>query len=388
MTTLIAGYAYVRENFFATFRHYPEKENLYFLLPKSWKIKGGKVIYHPPSDPNVFTANAYFHHSRYPVIGGLLKGWLPAFPLVAWRLKRNQQLRLVYTPSEPILLTTLYQALWAKLFGLKHVFFSWENIPYRQKLKGLKGALQKVVLKLNIALSDGIICGNSKCLEIFSALTQKPLVQIPLSGLDMDYFSSQSGAKRFRDLDLENKLVFTFVGAIGIRKGINLMVEAFKAVLAEFPHSFLIIAGSGEGEREIETLIEKHNLGEKIIRHSWLNHKELKELLNASDVFLYPSLPYQGWEEQFGYAMAEASLMKLPVISTFSGSITDVVKDNQTGILVEPNDSQALQRAMFKLASDEGLRRKLGRAGRQFIAENFSQRVIAEKFHNFFRRFQ
>ncbi len=388
MAILIAGYPYIRENYFKTLRHYPKKNALYFLLPKIWKVKGGKVIYYPPSDSNVFKANAYFHHSHYPIIGGLLKGWLPSFPLVVWRLKRTKRLRLVYSPSEPILLATLYQAVWSKLFGLKHIIFSWENIPYWQKLKGIKGALQKIILKLNIALSDGIICGNAKCLEIFSDLTRKPLVQIPLSGLDPDYFSRQPGVKRFRHWNLEDKLVFTFVGALGFRKGIHLIIEAFQKVLAEFPDSLLIIAGSGEDEERIKTIIEKYSLGEQIIRLPWLERDELKQLLNVSDVFLYPSLPYQGWEEQFGYAMAEAELMELPVISTFSGSIEDVVRDGQTGILVEPGDVRALKDAMTKLAGDEKLRKELGRAGRQFIAENFNQPTIARKFYDFFNKFR
>ena len=52
-----------------------------------------------------------------------------------------------------------------------------------------------------------------------------------------------------------------------------------------------------------------------------------------TDIFLYPSISYKGWEEQFGYSMAEASLMEVPVISTFSGSIEDIVINNKTVVL-------------------------------------------------------
>lgn len=383
MAILIAGYAYVRENFFATFRHYPQRERLYFLLPQRWLVKGGKVVYHPPADAHVLTTRAYFHHSHYRLIGGLLKGWLPAFPLVAWRLKRSQGLWLVYSPSEPILLTTLYQAICSRLLGLKHVFFSWENVPYQRKLRGVKGWLQSCILRWNIALSAGIICGNRRGCEIFSRLTTKPLAQIPLAGLDANWFCPQPGTKQFQEHNWENNLIFTYIGAIGWRKGLAELVAAFRDLAAQWPQARLVIAGSGEAEAELEKIIAQSGLGERVIRFPWLDQRALRALLNVSDIFVYPSLPYGGWEEQFGYAIAEAALMELPVVSTRSGSIADVAVDGQTGLLVEPGDTAALVLALSRLASDQALRQKLGQAGRRWVMANFGQAAVARKFYDF-----
>ena len=54
MNILISGYAYIKENYFNTFKFYPEPEALSFLLPKIWKAKDGKIVFHPPKGPNVF----------------------------------------------------------------------------------------------------------------------------------------------------------------------------------------------------------------------------------------------------------------------------------------------------------------------------------------------
>lgn len=381
MGILISGYPYIRESFYKTFLFYPEE--VYFLLPQIWKIKGGKAVYYPPKGKNVFKTSAFFHHSNYPIIGGILKGWMPLFPIHLFKLRNK--INLVYSPSEPILLTTLYQGFWAKVFGLKHVIFSWENIAYELKLKGLKGLIQKIILRLNILFSDGIICGNKKSAEIFKKFTKKPLAVIPLSGLDADFFTRKEGENHRAKYNLENKIIFTFIGSISYRKGIHLILKVFKYILAELSNARLIIVGTGEYEQEIEKLIKDLDLQKYITRFPWLSHNELRGILNLSDIFLYPSLSHGGWEEQFGYSMAEGSLMELPVISSLSGSIEDIVVNGKTGLLVKPNDEDSLKEAMIRLSLDSELRRKMGQAGRQYIIKNFSYQIVAEKFYEFFK---
>ena len=67
---------------------------------------------------------------------------MPAFPLMLRKIKKEKKLNIVYSPSEPILLTTLYQGFWSKCFGLKHVIFTWENISYDKKLRGFSGLIK------------------------------------------------------------------------------------------------------------------------------------------------------------------------------------------------------------------------------------------------------
>jgi len=385
MKILIAGFPYIRENYFNTWQYYPAQGKIFFLLPKSWKVKRGKIIYYPPKHSNVFSAKAYFHHSHYPVIGGLLKGWIPAFPFILWKLKREKKINIVYSSSEPILITTLYQAFWSKLFGLKHIIFTWENIPYENKFKGLNLLLKKVIIKLNLLLSDGIVCGNRKAEDIFKRLTKKPVVIIPMSGVNTDFFHKVNTDDFLETHGLKNKLIFSFAGAIGHRKGIHNMICAFKKVLSALPNACLVIAGTGEYEKDISELITELDLEYNIIKIPWLSPIGLRELLSVSNIFLYPSISFGGWEEQFGYSMAEASLMEVPIISTRTGSIEEVVLNGVTGLLVEPENIKDLIEAMFKLGKDEGLRNEFGKAGRIYIEENFSYQVVANKFYNFFQ---
>jgi glycosyltransferase involved in cell wall biosynthesis len=385
MAILIAGFPYIRSSYRDTFKEYPGNEQIFFLLPEHWPIKNGAVVFHAPSESNIISARAFFAHSNYPVIGGLLKGWMPSFPLALYKLNRQEDVDLVYSCSEPILLTTLYQAVWTKIFGCRHIFFSWENIPYENKFSGLNLFLKKIILRLNIALSDGIICGNTKGREILNRYTTKPIQVIPMSGVDTDFFQRTSAVEEFQGRNFQDKIVFTFAGAIGHRKGLSYLIEAFVKLQTKVPNAFLIIAGSGEYQDKLEGLIKASGLSDSIFRIPWLEHEQLRELLNISDVFVYPSISHGGWQEQFGYSMAEASLMELPVISTSSGSITDVVISEQTGLIVPEKDSEALYQAMLKLALDDDSRLKLGKNGRAYIVNQYSHKAIAQKFSDFFR---
>lgn len=381
MSVLIAGYPYIKENYFKTFDYY--KDKVYFILPKIWKAKGGKIkFYPPPNRKNIFPTNAYFFHSHYPIIGGLLKGWMPFFPLILFH--NREKIDIVYSPSEPVLLTTLYQGFWTKFFGKKHVIFTWENIDYEKKFRGFNLFLKNTILNLNLFFCDGVICGNSKAKEILSRYTDKLSESIPLSGVDSDFFKRENAPKRIKDLNLSDKLVFNFSGAIGYRKGLQVILKSFKKVLAELPNSHLLIVGSGEYEESLKSEVESLKLAEKTTLIPWANSEELRELFSISDVFLYPSISYEGWEEQFGYSMAEASLMELPVISTKTGSISEVVLDGKTGFLIEAENHEQLADAMINLGKNPELRREMGQAGQKYIEENFSYVKIAEKFYNFF----
>lgn len=372
MTILVIGYPLTRPNY----RRALEAPDTYFIVPAVWKIKGGKAEYRTEPGSHIATTWAPFSHSGYPIIGGLLKGWMPMFPWLLWKMKRKHGVRLVFEAHEPTLLTTLFHGIAVKALGLKYVVFSWENIPFEKKLFGLRGTVHRLILSTNLALADGVVCGNEKCLAIFQKLTAKPLAHIPLAGVDPERFKPPV------ERVAHEQITFLFAGAVDRRKGLHILLPAFKEVLKEFPRAQLIIIGSGTYEKHLQAQIE--DLQVPVTRLPWADHARLIELMAQSDVFVYPSISHGGWEEQFGYSMAEASLMELPVIATRSGSIEEVVKGGQTGLLVEPENVQQLTDAMRILAADPERRRAYGRAGRDFIKSTFSNEATALRYRSFF----
>ncbi|MDP4001793.1 MAG: glycosyltransferase family 4 protein [bacterium] len=388
MKILLTGYTYTRNNLFEVFDSYPEKQNLYFILPNNWKEKKGKVIYKPMEKEgfNIWHSRAFFFHSHYPIIGGLFKGWMPFFIFRFIKLRFTVGIDILYTTGEINHLGTMYNAIWAKLLGVKHICNCWDNVPYEQKDQGMKLRLKRWIVRTNLALSDGMLCGIHKAEEMMRRFDKDITIGTFLhAGFNENRFRPDLEPFFRKKLGLENKFIFLFVGALGYRKGIHLAIEALSQIRVHYPDTNFLVVGSGEYESELKEQVRCFNMGDVVSFIPWMDNKDLPSVFCSSDVFLYPSFPYKNWEEQFGYSIAEASLCGLPVISTHSGSIYEVLQDSKTGIMVEPNNAKALQQAMEIFINDRELAKKMGINGREFIINNFSNTIIAQKLYNLFR---
>jgi glycosyltransferase involved in cell wall biosynthesis len=268
---------------------------------------------------------------------------------------------------------------------MKHVFHYWENIPYEAKDRGIKLWFKRTLVRLNVALSDGAICGMHKAEEILRPYAPKLHIETFLhAGLDENKFRSGLDPVLRRRFGWDGKIIFLYVGALGYRKGIHHAIRALASLSKVSDDVAMLIVGSGEYLAELRRLTDDLDMAERIRFVPWMDNSQLPAVYNSADVVLYPSFSYRGWEEQFGYVIAEASLCERPVISTRSGSIDEVLVDGKTGIMVRPDDETALAEAMERLAKNPSLREEMGREGRLFIAEHFSNRIIAQRLYSFF----
>ncbi len=383
----ITSYPYVYERYFRVFDYFPKKERLTFILPKDWEAKGGKIKVKTPRRGNIkiISSKAYFTHSHYPVVRGLLKGWMPgARKLIQQGAKSGD---ILYTSIEPNLLTTYFNSRLAKKLGLKHVFFTWQNVAYDARLKGIKLWITERIIKWTVQNSAGAICGNHKAAEILKKYVTRSDFKIlvaPISGVDIEGFRPDIQSDFRQKHGIEDKTVLTFAGAFDERKGIKTLLAAFSEALKKASDLHLVMIGTGPLESYIRDFVGQNEMQNNITAIPWLPNEQLPGVFVGSDIFIHPSEPYAGWEEQFGYSIAEASASCLPVISTKTGSIGEIVLDGVTGVLLEPQRVDRLKDAILTLAGDVDLRRKFGLAGRKHIEENYSHSVIAGKYYNFF----
>ena len=296
--------------------------------------------------------------------------------------------RILYSCSEPNLLTTLFNGLLAKILGLKYVIFTWQNVIPEVRLHGWKLRVSNKLVWLNLRLATGVICGNTQAQQIVLQLAGEHAQELktivcPLSGVDTERFKPEivTDWKNRLNLGTNEKLVL-FYGALEVRKGLESLINAFK-ILVNNLSAKLVIVGVGPSKEALIQLVGKLNITDQVIFYDWMKNEELPALLKAADVFVYPSISSGGWEEQFGYAMAEASACAVPVIATQTGSISEVVLAGESGILVEPNQPQLLAAALVQILTDQNLAKQFGAYGRKYIMENFSHAVVAAKLEGF-----
>jgi starch synthase len=116
--------------------------------------------------------------------------------------------------------------------------------------------------------------------------------------------------------------------------------------------------------------------GERVRVHRDLNQDdpELRALFAAADVFVLPTLG-----DTMGLAIIEAMAAGLPVVSTRTGAVPEVVVDGATGILVQSGDVAALTAALKRLAASPELRQEMGAAARRRACEMFDERLNGPK---------
>jgi phosphatidylinositol alpha-1,6-mannosyltransferase len=100
----------------------------------------------------------------------------------------------------------------------------------------------------------------------------------------------------------------------------------------------------------------------------------LPRLYAAADVFvmLAREIPEQDSVEGFGIVYCEAAAAGVPIVAADSGGVSDAVRDEETGILVPPNDPEAAARAIRRLIENRAVRQEMGRNGRRLVKEHYN----------------
>ena len=187
-----------------------------------------------------------------------------------------------------------------------------------------------------------------------------PIVVIPF-GVDLNHF-------RFRQRSEQRKITIGIAKALKPKYGIDYLLKAVKLLLDYGIECELRIAGRGDFEEAYKKLAIDLGLGQRVTFVGFLNHGQLLDFLNELDIFAMPSISHG---ESFGVAAIEAGATGLPVVATRVGGVPEVIKDEKTGILVEPRQIDSLFQALLKLSSNYELRHSMGKAARKFIEENY-----------------
>jgi glycosyltransferase involved in cell wall biosynthesis len=160
-----------------------------------------------------------------------------------------------------------------------------------------------------------------------------------------------------------------YCGTFVKSKGVFDLLEAFEKAKFGCP-VILDLFGNG-----IPPKIEKRNINVR----GWVEHDEYLKLLPNYDFLVLPSK-----YETFGLAYVEAMGLGLPVIGTFGPAIPEIVKNNETGLLIEFGNTEQLVKALEKLANNLELRIELGKNAWEDVKERFSPEIVLKKLEEIY----
>jgi glycosyltransferase involved in cell wall biosynthesis len=156
------------------------------------------------------------------------------------------------------------------------------------------------------------------------------------------------------------------------KKGIDVLLEAEALLAPDFPRLRLEVIGSGERAAELAGHASRLGLADRV---SWVGaapSTRVQHALGRCSLFVLPArtLP-DGDRDAMPTALLEAMARGVAVVSTDVGGISEVVRHEQTGLLVAPNDPRALAEAVARLLTDRRLAAQLGAGARALIARGF-----------------
>lgn len=157
-------------------------------------------------------------------------------------------------------------------------------------------------------------------------------------------------------------------------KGLDILINAFSSVSKQFPDLKLLIAGEGEEEENLKKLTRDLGLQNKIEFIGTIPLEKLYAYMKGAIAHICPSR-FEGG----GNVNIEASACGCIPIGANIGGISEYIKDNETGLLFESENSNDLAQKIIKLLHNDGINDKLIKNGLMF-AQDFSIESQAEKY--------
>lgn len=222
-------------------------------------------------------------------------------------------------------------------------------------------------LKKAIAVSSVVAEYLNKVFKI-----EKDKIVIVPDAIEIEKF--EKGEKNF---DLENP-VFMYIGRLIELKGVHFAMEALSKLTKDYPKlKFLIVGDSTFGDYKEKLHKLKNDNGWDFIEFLGKSN-DVPASLTMTDIFVLPSQT-----EGFSIAVLEACAAKKPVIATSTGAIPEMVKDGESGFIVQYGDVEAIYRSARTLL-ENGLVEKFGEKANRIAKEKFGIEKVAEMHYNLY----
>jgi glycosyltransferase involved in cell wall biosynthesis len=176
--------------------------------------------------------------------------------------------------------------------------------------------------------------------------------------------------------DFADRPTVAFAGRLLPEKGVDVLLDAFRKVVARIPQAALLIAGDGPERAALGSKVTRLGLTPNVTFLGHLSREELERHFSTAWVQAVPSC----WEEPFGLVAAEALMRGTAVVASNTGGLAEFVLPQETGLLVPPQDSEALAEALLTLLENRELASSLGHNGRAFALRYLTEDVFVDRF--------
>jgi len=163
------------------------------------------------------------------------------------------------------------------------------------------------------------------------------------------------------------------------KKGLDVLLQAFALMSAEYMQLQLILAGDGPLRERLENQASSLGIQKRVEFLGLMGRVEIAELIRGCEVFVLPSR-----SEPFGIVLTEAMAFRKPIVATNVGGIPEIIKNGTDGILVEPDNPKALAEALVKVLQNDTYRLSLANNGYMTALNRFSAEKTGASYEALF----
>ncbi|QDV39027.1 glycosyltransferase [Tautonia plasticadhaerens] len=247
-----------------------------------------------------------------------------------------------------------------------------------------KGRLQLAIDRRLAARTDRVVGNSRAVVDFYRDVAGIPGERLELihSGIADEEPPAVDPASVRAGLGLPpDAPLLLFAGRLYPQKRVLDLLKALDILQHVRPNLRTLIAGDGPLRTELERFADAVELLEHR-RVLFLGHRDdVPGLLAAADALVLPS-EFEGLPN----VVLEAMRFRKPVVATAAPGTTELVVDDQTGLLVPVGDSTALARALLRVVDDPDLRRRLGDAGRSRVEREFRADAMVDRFASLYER--
>jgi glycosyltransferase involved in cell wall biosynthesis len=229
----------------------------------------------------------------------------------------------------------------------------------------LYGKLDRLVLRKYsrvVAVSDEVRA------RLLKARVPKENIRMVRNGIDLQPFDGVEPSLR-GDSD---RPIVGLIGRLAWEKGVDIFLAAAAKVLVNFPEARFVVVGEGPDREKLDRTIAELGIGRSV---DMLGRQDDMPAVYASlDIMVSSSR-----QEGLPMAILEGMASSLPLVATAVGEVPTVVQDGKTGVIVPPENVDAVANGMLELLRDAEKRKRFGAAGRLLIQNEYSaERMTAD----------
>ena len=255
----------------------------------------------------------------------------------------------------------------AKLAGTKKILYA----------RGMAKPVRNSILNrfLFRSILTGVIANSISTKEMILKnnpnLIKKDRILVNYLGIDLAAFDAENAHKILkREVD---EIILGTAGRLVRQKNQKFLIDVAKLLKQRNIRFRMLIAGVGDLQEKLKNYVTDLGLEEEVIFLGFVDR--IKDFMKSIDVFLLSSL----WEG-FGYVLVEAMASSKPVIALNSSSEPEIVKNRETGFIIDQGDSEGFVNKVELFASNRKLIEEFGERGRKSVEERFDIPVTMQNF--------